>query len=440
MADEPHSPHPAPVIAIARGGCYNHATSDGRTKTSFRLGPPLAWLFFMTQTIRSTFLVILVVLMAGAAFAAGYLARDFLAGRQVAGAADGFALLDEAWSYVDASYLGDRPDQRLVTYGAIRGALNELGDPYTVFVEPVAREHERDSLRGNYGGIGANLSRNEDGELLLDPIPGNPAEAAGIERGDVLLAVDGREITPEMTVSDIAQLVRGEKGTTVVLTVRHPESSEPVDIAVVRGDILIPSVTYRLLDEAPAIGYIQLSRFSGESGKEIETAITALQAQGAAALILDLRHNGGGLLDAAIEVAGHFLDGGPVMIQKSRTEEERTYDASQGAVAGAMPVIVLIDGETASSSEILAGALQDRGRARLVGSRTFGKGSVQLVYDLSDGSSVHVTSSRWYTPNRHEIDEQGLQPDIPVEVTQEAIDRGQDVVLETAVAHLNGND
>ena len=394
----------------------------------------------MTQTIRSTFLVILVVLMAIAAFAAGYVARDFLAERQVTGAGRDFALLDEAWGYVDASYLGERPAQQLVTYGAIRGALNELGDPYTVFVEPVAREHERDSLRGNYGGIGANLTRNDQGELILEPIPGNPAEAAGVERGDVLLAVDGREITTEMTVSEIAQLIRGEKDTTVVLTVRHPGSSEPVEIAIVRGDILIPSVTYRLLDEAPAIGYIQLSRFSGESGQEIETAITALQAAGAAELILDLRHNGGGLLDAAIAVAGHFLDGGPVMVQKSRTEEERTYDASQGAVAGQMPLVVLIDGETASSSEILAGALQDRGRALLVGNRTFGKGSVQLVYDLSDGSSVHVTSSRWYTPNRHEIDEHGLTPDIPVEVTQEAIDLGQDVALDAAVAYLNGND
>lgn len=395
----------------------------------------------MTHSIRRSFLVVVLVLvMAIAAFAAGYLARDFLGERQVSGAGVDFALLDEAWSYIDASYFGEQPPQNLVTYGAIRGALNELHDPYTIFVEPVVREQERDSLRGNYGGIGANLSRNDAGELILEPIPGNPAEAAGIRRGDVLLAVDGREITPEMTVAEIAQLVRGEKGTTVMLTVRHADSSEAVEIAIVRGDILIPSVSYRLLDGAPTVGYIQLSRFSGESGQEIEAAVTALQAAGATRLILDLRHNGGGLLDAAVEVAGHFLDGGPVMIQKSRNEEERTYNAAQGPVAGAMPLVVLVDGQTASSSEILAGALQDRGRALLVGSRTFGKGSVQLVYDLSDGSSVHVTSSRWYTPNRHEIDEQGLQPDIPVEVTQEAIDRGQDVALETAVAHLNGNE
>jgi carboxyl-terminal processing protease len=394
----------------------------------------------MTRSIRSAFVFVLVLLMALAAFAAGFVARDFFSDREVAGAGGDFALLDEAWSYVEASYFGDQPPPQQVTYGAIRGALGALGDPYTMFVEPVAREEERNSLRGNYGGIGANLTRNDAGEVTLDPIPGNPAEAAGILRGDVLLAVDGQEIVEAMTVAEIAQLVRGEKGTTVVLTVRHPGSSQPEEIPVVRGDILIPSVTYRLLDEDPAIGYIQLSRFSGESSNEVSTAIAALQAAGAAALILDLRHNGGGLLDAAIEVASHFLDGGPVMFQQSRNEQERAYEAREGEIAAAMPLVVLVDGETASSSEILAGALQDRGRALLVGSRTFGKGSVQLVYDLSDGSSVHVTASRWYTPNRHEIDEHGLAPDIPVEVTQEAIDRGQDLVLEAAIDYLNGSE
>jgi carboxyl-terminal processing protease len=209
---------------------------------------------------------------------------------------------------------------------------------------------------------------------------------------------------------------------------------------VERDDILIPSVSYRILAEAPAVGYIQLSRFSGESGREIEEAIAELQEQGAQQLILDLRHNGGGLLNAAVEVADHFLEGGVVLYQDSRGEDERTFEASADAVAPAMPLVVLVDGGTASSSEILAGALQDRERGLLIGSQTFGKGSVQLVYDLSDGSSVHVTASRWYTPNRHQIDQQGLTPDIAVEATQEAIDAGRDEVLEQAVEYLtNGN-
>ena len=313
-----------------------------------------------------------------------------------------------------------------------------LGDPYTFFVEPIDREIERQSLQGTFGGIGATVTRPEEGgPIYLEPIPGNPAEAAGILSGDELLAVDGVEITPEFTVQEVVERVRGEKGTQVVLTVLHPDETEPVDITVERGDILIPSVSYRLLRENDKVGYIQLSRFSGESANEIETAVLDLQSQGATQLILDLRGNGGGLLDAAVAVADHFLTDGPILYQQSRGEDERVYEASRDTLAPDIPIMVLVDGGSASSSEILAGALQDRGRALLVGSSpTFGKGSVQLVYDLSDGSSVHVTSSRWYTPDHHQLDQQGLQPDILVTVTQEDIDNGRDAVLNQALVEL----
>lgn len=395
----------------------------------------------MSTTIRNSVIVLLVVLMAGMAFTAGFVTNQFMVSRaNTAHAAEEFSLFWEAWERVEANYIGQVPAMQQVTYGAIRGALGALDDPYTVFIEPPARDVERESLRGNFGGIGANIVRNEAGEVVLSPIPGNPAEAAGLLEGDVLLAVDGQPLGPEMTVTEIAELIKGEKGTTVMLTVRHPGASEPVELTVERAEILIPSVSYRMLAEAPAVGYIQLSRFSGESGREVEEAVGVLQGQGAQQLILDLRHNGGGLLNAAVEVADHFLEGGVVLYQQSKGEEERVFEASAESVAQAMPLVVLIDGGTASSSEILAGALQDRDRAVLMGTQTFGKGSVQLVYDLSDGSSVHVTASRWFTPDRHQIDQQGLTPDITVEATQEAIDAGRDEVLERAVAYLqNGN-
>jgi carboxyl-terminal processing protease len=303
-------------------------------------------------------------------------------------------------------------------------------------VEPVARDREREALQGRFGGIGAYLSRPEDGgDVLLEPIPGNPAELAGILAGDVLLAVDGTAVTPDMTVNAVADLIRGEKGTTVVLTVRHPNAAAPVDVAVVRDDILLPSVSYRLLEDT-TIGYIQLTRFSAESANEIAQALTALQEQGAAQLILDLRQNGGGLLDASVAVADHFLDGGPVLIQISRNQGERVFNATPKTLAPDAPLALLVDGGTASAAEILAGALQDRGRAVLIGAQTFGKGSVQLVYDLSDGSSVHVTSARWYTPERQALDAQGLAPDILVEITQEAIDNGRDEMLQRAIEYL----
>lgn len=396
----------------------------------------------LSNLARSIIGISIAVLLLAGAFLAGVAVSEYSHAEAAAGAngsgdvADEFALLGEAWGWIERSYLGELPSSAQANYGAIRGALAEIGDPYTIFVEPPAREEERERLSGNFGGIGAYLSRNEAGELVMEPIPGNPAEAAGILPGDVLLAVDGVPITAEMAVDDVAELIKGEKGTTVVLTLRHVGATDTLEISVERADILLPSVTSRILDEDPAIGYIQLTRFSGESGREIEEAIVKLQELGATSLILDLRHNPGGLLSASVDVANHFLRDVPVLYQQSRDQEEQVYTASPEAVAGDMGLVVLIDGGTASSAEILAGALQDHRRARLIGMPTLGKGSVQLVYDLSDGSSVHVTASRWLTPNRHQIDQEGLQPDILVELTQDAIDAGRDEVLLRAVQYL----
>ncbi len=397
----------------------------------------------MSERLRNIFATLLLILLAASAFVAGYFTNDFMEMRRgdvtiQTADSDEFGLFWEAWGRVEDNFLGDLPTSKELTYGAIQGSVALLGDPYTFFVEPVEREIERQSLQGTFGGVGATLSRPEEGgPVFLEPIPGNPAAAAGILSGDELVAVDGEPITPEITVQAVAEIVRGEKGTIVVLTVIHPDEIEAVDIEVERGDILIPSVTYRLLRENEQVGYIQLSRFSGESANEIETAVLDLQSLGATQLVLDLRGNGGGLLDAAVEVADHFLVDGPILYQQSRGQEERIYEATAETVAPNIPIMILVDGGTASSSEILAGALQDRGRALLVGSTpTFGKGSVQLVYDLSDGSSVHVTASRWFTPDRHQLDQQGLQPDFLVTVTQEDIDNGRDVVLNQAVLEL----
>ena len=396
----------------------------------------------MSERMRNMLATLLLMLLAISSFVAGYVTNDFIEQRitppSVAETAD-FALFWEAWTLIEGNFLGELPSDTSLTYGAIRGALSMLGDPYTIFIEPPAREEERQFLQGSFGGIGATLSRpDEDGPIILEPIPGNPAEAAGIRSGDTLVAVDGETITPELTVQAVAELIRGEKGTIVVLTVIHPDESEEIDIEIERGDILIPSVSYRLLTDAPTIGYIQLTRFSGESSNEIETAVLDLQAQGAEKLIIDLRGNGGGLLDAAIDISDHFLDEGPIMFQESRAQGEREFSATSDIIATDMPMVILIDGGTASAAEIVAGALKDRGRAQLVGSSgTFGKGSVQLVFDLSDGSSVHVTASRWYTPNRTPLDQQGLQPDVLVPFTQEDIDNGRDVVLLEAIRLLN---
>jgi carboxyl-terminal processing protease len=387
---------------------------------------------------RETLTVLLVVLLAAVSFTAGFVANEALPFSLLEAEDDPqeFGLFWEAWNLIEDNYIGSLPGATELEYGAIHGAVASLGDPYTVFVEPAARVQERAELSGRTGGIGAELSRNEAGELILAPIPDNPAERAGILEGDVLLAVDGQAIGPEMTVGEVAQLVRGEEGTPVALTVRHPGETAEEEITVIREVILLPSVRHRLLADAPTIGYIQLARFSGESSGEVRDAIAELQNQGAEELILDLRQNGGGLLDAAVDVADHFLEPGTVLYQFSRDENEEVFRSTADTIAGAMSLVVLIDGGTASSAEIVAGALQDRDRAVLIGQPTFGKGSVQLVFDLSDGSSVHVTSARWNTPDRHQLDQVGLQPDIRVDPTEEALAAGRDETLEEAVRFL----
>ncbi len=400
----------------------------------------------MSERTKNIISTSMLIILAFSAFAAGYVTNDFVElrkGGTLVRERDEFDLFWDAWGYVEASFIGDLPSEKELTYNAIRGAIGALNDPYTIFVEPIARDQERESLQGRYGGIGATLFRPEGSdEIVLEPIPGNPAEIAGILSGDVLLAVDGEPVTSDQSVQEVAQKIRGETGTTVILTVRHPGQNESVDITIERGNILIPSVSYRLLPEDATIGYIQLTRFSAESSQEVADAVSALKTLGAKKLILDLRGNGGGLVDSAVSVAGHFLPADTlVLTQQSRQDGERSFYTSGDPIANNMPLVVLVDGGTASAAEILAGALQDNGRAVLIGSQhTFGKGSVQLVYDLIDGSSVHVTSARWFTPDGHQIDQQGLQPDILVEVTQEGIENGRDEVLPRGVAYLNNQN
>jgi carboxyl-terminal processing protease len=321
---------------------------------------------------------------------------------------------------------------------AVRGAFSELGDPHTIFVEPMARDFERDSYRGNFGGIGAVLERREDGLVYLSPIPDNPAEVAGILEGDILLSVDGQEILAEMTIQDVVDMVRGEQGTEVMLGIIHAGETEPVEISVVRAVILLPSVSFRILEDSPDIGYFRLTRFSGESAGEVADALAFFEEGNVEKIIFDLRQNGGGLLGAAIDVSDHFLESGTIVYQDSHGEDETEFSATADTVAGDVELVILVDGGSASASEIVAGALQDHGRATLIGINTFGKGSVQTVYDLSDGSSVHVTSARWFTPDRTPLDDHGLEPDILVEITAEAQADGHDEIFEKAVEYLIG--
>lgn len=396
--------------------------------------------------------IVLVVVLVGLAFATAYGAgfvthwllsdRGYLVhlppsptARGQADERERFALFWEAWEILKRDFYGDLPQGQDVPYAAIRGVLAVLGDPYTVLVEPSPRELERDSLRGHFGGIGAWVRQREDGAITLSPMPGQPADRAGIQEGDVLLSVDGTSVA-SLSVDEVVALVRGPVGSTVHLTVRREGTGETLEFAIRRERIETPTVEWRMLEELPGTGYIHVSLLGERTEVELLQALRDLREAGAQRLVLDLRGNPGGLLDVAVRVAGQFLDGGPVVYERRKDGSERLYSAQPGSPAGEMPLVVLVDGGTASGAEVIAGALQARGRGVLVGEKTYGKGAVQNVHDLSDGSSLHVTVAKLFTPDQRLIDGEGLQPDEPVPFPLESQERGEDPQLQRALEVL----
>jgi carboxyl-terminal processing protease len=288
-------------------------------------------------------------------------------------------------------------------------------------------------LQGHFGGIGAWVQQKGPGEFALDPMRDSPAAQVGIQSGDVVLAVDETEITPETTLQDVLAMERGPVDTVVKITVRREGVEEPLVFEITRQEVQIPSVSWRQLEEAPTVGYVKLNLFSERTADELQEALNDLEAQGVRQIVLDLRDNGGGLLQTAVDVASQFLQDGVVLYEQKRDDQEKFYPAKPKHLVSDLPLAVLINRGTASASEIVAGAIQDRGRGVLVGEKTFGKGSVQLIYDLSDGSSLHVTASRWLTPDRHLIDGAGLTPDIEVILTDQDREQGRDPQLEQAI-------
>lgn len=351
-----------------------------------------------------------------------------------------FNILWTVRTLLDHSFIGETPPIESQVHGAARGLVAAYGDPYTVFVEPMSRELERDELRGHFGGIGAYIGRDEAGNVVLTTMRNGPAATAGVQDNDILLELDGKAITQTMTVEEIVAQVRGEVGTPVSLTLQRAGQDEPLVIVVVRERIETPSVEWRILDAERHNGYVRIRIFGEQSAQELHTGLAELASQGVTHLVLDLRGNGGGLVDAAVNVTSQFLREGEVLRELKRASQERFYPVKPvSSPAHDWEIVLLVDGGTASASEIVAGALRDQGRAILIGEKTYGKGSVQEIHELPDGSSLHVTVARWLTPNRHEIDGNGLEPDIPVELTAEERATGYDPQLARAEAWLNGD-
>jgi carboxyl-terminal processing protease len=342
----------------------------------------------------------------------------------------------QAWSLVHEKFVDQPLDDTLLMQGAIRGLIGALDDPNSSYMDPSEYEQANLPLVGSYDGIGAYVDSEAEYLTIIAPMPGSPAERVGLQPGDEVVAIDGEDMTgidPSLAI----QRILGPAGTTVRLTILRPGETDTFEVEVERAHIDLPNVESEMLD--PGIGYVRLYTFGTNTDLELRQALEGLMAHDPQGLILDLRGNGGGYLSSAISVASEFIGDGVVMVERYGDGREEVFQAEPGGAATEIPLVVLIDGGSASASEIVAGAIQDRGRGLLVGETSYGKGSVQEWIPLtSDSGAVRVTVARWLTPSRRQIDEVGLSPDVAAERTDEDLQAQRDPQLDRAIEVLLG--
>ena len=332
----------------------------------------------------------------------------------------------------------DQPDPEHLSLVAVEAMLDVLDDPYTTFLTPAEFALYTQDSEGKFGGIGATVSLEDERITITAPLPGTPAEHAGIMPGDVILEVDG-ESTEGWTVFDSVIRIRGPEGTTVRLLVLHEGAEEPVEIEIVRATIQLTSVEWELLPDG--IAHVEISSFSANTDEQVIGIIEEARELGAGAMVIDLRDNPGGLLSTTVNIASQFLQDGLVLYSVDGNDHRVDYAVKPDGIAPDIPLVVLVNERSASGSEVLAGALRDHDRAILIGDTTFGKGSVNLPQGLADGSGLYYTIGRWYSPDGHLIEGDGLTPDIEVEQPSEievelGLVEDRDLQLERAVEHL----
>jgi carboxyl-terminal processing protease len=330
-----------------------------------------------------------------------------------------------------------------LVYGAIKGMVSSLGDPATAFLTPEETEEYNAASEGKFfEGIGAELGYDDGQVIVVTPLDGSPAKAVGIRPGDYILKIDDYELTSEDTVYDAVAKIRGEAGTDVVLTVLHQGESEPTEITITREEITIPSITLEFTGPNEEIAHLKVGRFTESSYNlwvsEWDKNIQEIVDSGVDKMILDLRGNPGGYFDAAIYAGDDFLDEGYVISkQKDAQGNIKDYNSTAGGNLLDIELVVLINSGSASASEILSGALKYAKRATLIGEETFGKGTAQRVYDLDDGSSLHLTILKWLLPDGSNIErDNAVTPDIEIKLTNEDFIEGNDPQLEKAIEEL----
>jgi len=328
-----------------------------------------------------------------------------------------FYVLSEAWKALNEKYVDkSKLDPEKLSEGAVRGMMESL-DQFSSYADPDTHKLEMSSLEGKFEGIGAVISKKDNLLTVVSPIADSPADKAGIKPGDRILEIDG-QFTSGLSLIEATFKIRGPKGTAVKLLVLHEGENQPVEVEIVRAEITTISVSMEMRDD---IAYIKITQFLKSSGDELRAALTEAMGQGAKGAVVDLRNNPGGLLTASADVASQFLAMGLVAQVVDEVGNQSVVPVNLGGVATHLPLVVLVNNGSASASEIVAGALQDYGRAKIIGSQTFGKGSVQIIHELSDGSALHITAYKWLTPFGRPIDGVGLTPDIVSDLKDEAL-------------------
>jgi carboxyl-terminal processing protease len=376
------------------------------------------------EVIISTTLTVISLLIA---FAGGYLFNQFINPPELE-----LPLLSQAQSIVKNHAFYPLPEARELEYGMIRGMVSALEDPYASFVEPVQHELDSDAFEGEFGGIGAQIAVTEENQFVLFPFPESPAEEAGIQEGDILLAVDQIKITVELDIHTVVSMIRGPQGKKVTLVLTRPPEMENYEVEIIRENFPLPSVLWRQLEQDQSIGLIQVNLIADSTAEEISNAIEDLKSSGVQKFILDLQDNGGGLLEAGIEIARLFLEDGDLMYQQARGEKIETYRVNKPGEYTEIPLVVLINSFSASASEIIAGGLQTHDRAVLIGTPSFGKNTIQLVFTLENDSSIHITNAIWWLPGGSPDEEFQLSPDI----LTESENPSRDEILQLAVDYF----
>lgn len=329
---------------------------------------------------------------------------------------------------------GANIDEKKLVYGAVSGMVNSLGDPNTIFLPPDDSKKFSEDISGSFGGIGAEIGMRNEQLIVIAPLKDSPAERAGLRSGDKILKVDD-EVTGGLNVIEAVKLIRGPVGEKVILTVFREDWEAPKDITIIREVIKIPTLDLKFVDGD--LAHIKLHSFNESAAREFHEAIVKAISKNAQGLILDLRNDPGGFLEVAVHLAGWFLDRGTVVVtEEFRSGEKKVFRTSGNEALKDAAVVILVNGGSASASEILAGALRDHKKIKLIGEKTFGKGTVQQLEELRGGASLKVTVAHWLLPSGLIIEKNGLKPDIEVKLTEEDVKAQKDPQLSKAIEVL----